>query len=74
MTNYGIFTDFVFCRFELKKEIIPAEKKKKSGKCKIPCRDIVFVYRDRTSSTPEELCRSQQMYVTTKSRLNSRKK
>ena len=40
----------------------------------ILCHDIVFVCRDKISSRLEELCHSQQLYVATKSRLNSRQK
>ena len=74
MLNYVIFTNFVFCRFSLKKKIILAENKKKNGKYSILFQHIVFMCRDRISSKPEELSHSQKLYVATKSMLNSRQK
>ena len=59
MLNYGIFTNFVFCRFLLKNRKFQQEKKKKNGQGRTLCRYIVSKCRDRISREPIELCRNK---------------
>ena len=58
----------------IEKEINPTGKREKNGQGKNLYRDTVFECRDRITREPAKLCRNQQLYVATKSIMNSRKK
>ena len=64
MPNYGIFTNFMFCRCYLKKNN-KQKRRKKCGKCSSLCHDIIFLCRDTkfkqakgTMSQPVTKCRN----------------
>ena len=66
MPNYGIFTNFIFCMYYLKKERKQVEKKQKRWKMQQSLRDIIFVCRDTkfkqaegTMSQPATKCRNK---------------
>ena len=48
-------------------------KRRKNGQARNLYREKVLFYCDRITKEPAKLCRNQQLYVVTKSKLNSRK-
>ena len=71
MPNYGVFTNFIFCRCYLKKERKQAEKKQKKVENVAVFIATYFLYvTTQNSSRLKELCCSQQLNVATKLRQN----
>ena len=72
MLNYGIFTNFMFCRCYLKKERKQVEKKQKNVENATVFVVTKFLYvATQNSSRPKELYRNQQLNVATKLKHNS---
>ena len=63
MPKCGIFINFVFYRQLLKNERILSEKKQKDDKTAICVATQHLYVATQNSSRPNELCRSQQIYV-----------
>ena len=58
MLNYGMFTNFLFCRSLNEKKIIPT-RKQVTGQSSILCRDTVLECCDRIPNDKQELCRNK---------------
>ena len=74
MPNYGICTNFMFCKCYLKKkkkEKTSRKEAQKGGKCNSLCRDIIFVCRDTKFKQAKETMSNHQLNVATKLRQNS---
>ena len=65
MPNYGIFTNFVFCRFYLKKEKIIAGKKRKRAIVAVSVGAEFWVSQKTSKKMEKELCHDNISFVAT---------
>ena len=65
MQNYGLFTNFVFCRFEFKKEKISARKKRKRAIAAVYVAIEFCVLRKMSKKMAKETCHDNISSVVT---------